>query len=71
MFSAGAGAPMLCLPNGRDQDDNAARVQALGLGRALSPEAAPCDYRRGGDGDACGQNVARQLPRLRHAGSAV
>ena len=41
MFSAGAGAPMLCLPNGRDQNDNAERVAALGLGRALSNEAAP------------------------------
>jgi UDP:flavonoid glycosyltransferase YjiC (YdhE family) len=41
MFSAGAGKPMLCLPNGRDQNDNAARAEALGLGRALSPDAAP------------------------------
>jgi len=41
MFSAGAGKPTLCLPNGRDQNDNAARVEALGLGRALSPDAAP------------------------------
>jgi UDP:flavonoid glycosyltransferase YjiC (YdhE family) len=40
MFSAGAGKPTLCLPNGRDQNDNAARVEALGLGRALSPDAA-------------------------------
>lgn len=41
MFSAGAGAPALCMPNGRDQNDNAARLEALGLGRALSSEAAP------------------------------
>ena len=41
MFAAGAGVPCLCLPNGRDQDDNAARVTALGLGRALPPDAAP------------------------------
>jgi UDP:flavonoid glycosyltransferase YjiC (YdhE family) len=41
MFSAGAGKPTLCLPNGRDQNDNAARAEALGLGRALSPDAAP------------------------------
>ena len=32
---------MLVLPNGRDQNDNADRVEALGLGRALSPEATP------------------------------
>jgi len=43
MYSAGAGKPTLCLPNGRDQNDNAARVEALGLGRALSPEAAPAE----------------------------
>jgi UDP:flavonoid glycosyltransferase YjiC (YdhE family) len=41
MFSAGAGVPALCLPNGRDQNDNAERIEALGLGRSLSPEAAP------------------------------
>jgi UDP:flavonoid glycosyltransferase YjiC (YdhE family) len=41
MYSAGAGKPTLCLPNGRDQNDNAARVQALGLGRTLSPDAVP------------------------------
>jgi UDP:flavonoid glycosyltransferase YjiC (YdhE family) len=41
MYSAGAGKPTLCLPNGRDQNDNAARVEALGLGRALPPDAAP------------------------------
>jgi UDP:flavonoid glycosyltransferase YjiC (YdhE family) len=41
MYSAGAGKPTLCLPNGRDQNDNAARMEALGLGRTLSPEASP------------------------------
>jgi UDP:flavonoid glycosyltransferase YjiC (YdhE family) len=41
MFSAGSGAPMLVLPNGRDQNDNAERVESLCLGRALSPEATP------------------------------
>jgi UDP:flavonoid glycosyltransferase YjiC (YdhE family) len=41
MFSAGAGAPILVLPNGRDQNDNAERVESLCLGRALSPEATP------------------------------
>jgi hypothetical protein len=43
MFSAGAGKPALCLPNGRDQNDNAARAEALGLGYALAPEAAPAE----------------------------
>jgi UDP:flavonoid glycosyltransferase YjiC (YdhE family) len=41
MYSAGAGKPTLCLPNGRDQNDDAARVEALGLGRTLSPDAPP------------------------------
>jgi UDP:flavonoid glycosyltransferase YjiC (YdhE family) len=45
MFSAGAGAPMLCLPNGRDQNDNAVRVEALGLGRMLAPDAGPAEIR--------------------------
>ncbi len=45
MFSAGAGAPLLVLPNGRDQNDNAARVETLGLGRALSSEASPLEIR--------------------------
>ncbi|PPE78398.1 hypothetical protein C3941_18910 [Kaistia algarum] len=43
MQAAGAGVPCLCLPNGRDQDDNAARTTALGLGRALPPDAAPVE----------------------------
>jgi UDP:flavonoid glycosyltransferase YjiC (YdhE family) len=41
MYSAGAGKPTLCLPNGRDQNDNAARMEALGLGRTLAPDAPP------------------------------
>lgn len=41
MYGAGAGVPCLCLPNGRDQDDNAARLAHLGLGRALPPDASP------------------------------
>jgi len=43
MFCAGAGVPMLCLPNGRDQNDNAARVVGLGLGGAIPPDAAPAE----------------------------
>jgi UDP:flavonoid glycosyltransferase YjiC (YdhE family) len=46
MFSAGAGKPILCLPNGRDQNDNAARAEALGLGRTLSSDAAPAEIGR-------------------------
>ena len=37
--TAGAGVPMLCVPMGRDQPGAAARVEALGLGRSLAPDA--------------------------------
>jgi len=46
LFSAGAGVPALCFPNGRDQDDNAARVEALGLGRAMSPDSTDADINK-------------------------
>src|SRR5919202_703797 len=52
--------PLLCLPMGRDQDDNAARVTARGAGLAL-PQDAPVGAIR---------NVLRQLvddPALRAA----
>ncbi|MEX2584161.1 MAG: glycosyltransferase [Gemmatimonadota bacterium] len=35
------GLPLLCLPMGRDQDDNAARVFARGVGLRLRPSAKP------------------------------
>lgn len=35
------GVPLLCLPMGRDQDDNAARVFARGAGLRLRPSASP------------------------------
>ncbi len=36
-----AGVPILCLPTGRDQPDNAARLKARGAGIKLSKRAAP------------------------------
>jgi MGT family glycosyltransferase len=36
-----SGVPLLCLPMGRDQDDNAARVLARGAGLRLKPSARP------------------------------
>jgi MGT family glycosyltransferase len=36
-----AGVPLLCLPMGRDQPDNAARVESRGAGLTLPPEAGP------------------------------
>ena len=35
------GVPLVCLPMGRDQNDNAARVVARGAGLQLSPRARP------------------------------
>ena len=35
------GVPLLCLPMGRDQDDNAARVVARGVGLRLRPSSGP------------------------------
>lgn len=40
MAAVGAGVPLLCMPMGRDQPGNTARVEALNLGRGLSPEAS-------------------------------
>jgi UDP:flavonoid glycosyltransferase YjiC (YdhE family) len=36
-----AGVPILCIPQGRDQSDNAERVAASGVGRALATGAPP------------------------------
>jgi len=38
--SLAAGVPLLCMPMGRDQNDNAARVVARGAGLRLSPDAS-------------------------------
>ena len=43
MAAMAHGVPMLCLPMGRDQDGNAARVEHLGLGRVLSADASTAD----------------------------
>jgi UDP:flavonoid glycosyltransferase YjiC (YdhE family) len=36
-----AGVPLLCIPQGRDQSDNAARVAASGVGRVVATDAPP------------------------------
>jgi MGT family glycosyltransferase len=41
-----AGVPMVCLPMGRDQNDNAARVVFHGAGRRLSPKASTVEIRQ-------------------------
>lgn len=45
--SLAAGVPLLCLPMGRDQNDNAARVVARGAGLRLSAKSSPKSIRNG------------------------
>jgi UDP:flavonoid glycosyltransferase YjiC (YdhE family) len=45
MASFAAGAPVICIPLGRDQDSNARRVEELGLGTVLAPTAEPDEIR--------------------------
>lgn len=46
MAAFSAGVPVVCIPLGRDQPDNARRVQELGLGMVLAPDAAASEIRR-------------------------
>jgi UDP:flavonoid glycosyltransferase YjiC (YdhE family) len=46
LMGSGAGVPMLCIPMGRDQHFDASRVEALGLGRSLSPDSPPDEIGR-------------------------
>ena len=41
-----AGKPMICLPSGRDQPGNAARMEELGVGRALPPTSTADQIRQ-------------------------
>jgi UDP:flavonoid glycosyltransferase YjiC (YdhE family) len=43
MAAMAYGVPMLCLPMGRDQDRNAARVERLGLGRVSPAGSSAAD----------------------------
>jgi MGT family glycosyltransferase len=43
----GHGLPLVCLPIGRDQPDNAARVEWHGVGLRLSPTSSPAVIRAG------------------------
>jgi MGT family glycosyltransferase len=40
------GVPLLCIPDGRDQPDNAARVLAAGAGLRIGKKASPSKLRR-------------------------
>lgn len=41
--SLAAGVPLVCIPQGREQPINAARVAATGAGRVVAPEASPAE----------------------------
>jgi UDP:flavonoid glycosyltransferase YjiC (YdhE family) len=62
------GLPMLCLPMGRDQNDNAARVAARGAGLRLDPDASVEAFR-----DALARLVAEPsfAENARKLGSAI
>jgi MGT family glycosyltransferase len=46
MASLAHGVPLLCMPMGREQHDNAARVAACGAGRVLGADAGVDEIRR-------------------------
>jgi UDP:flavonoid glycosyltransferase YjiC (YdhE family) len=46
MAAFSAGVPVVCIPLGRDQPDNARRVEELGLGTVLSAEATASEIRQ-------------------------
>jgi UDP:flavonoid glycosyltransferase YjiC (YdhE family) len=45
--SLAAGVPLLCMPMGRDQNDNAARIVARGAGLRMSPKSSIKSIRNG------------------------
>jgi MGT family glycosyltransferase len=45
MAALAEGVPMICMPMGRDQNSNAERVAALGLGRTISKDATSAEIR--------------------------
>jgi MGT family glycosyltransferase len=59
-----AGAPLVCIPLGRDQADNAARVTGAGAGLRLTPDASVDDIEKAVAtvlGDPCYRQRARAL----------
>jgi len=64
MTTMAHGVPMLCLPMGRDQHGNAARVAQLGAGRVLAADASPAEI-------AAAVRDALADPALRHNAQRV
>jgi MGT family glycosyltransferase len=48
--SLAAGVPMVCIPQGREQPLNAARVEATGAGRVIAPDASAAEIASAVDG---------------------
>lgn len=64
MKALAAGVPLVCVPMGRDQDDNAARVVELGVGVRLKPTASVDRIRTAVEevmGDRCYRDRAAAL----------
>jgi UDP:flavonoid glycosyltransferase YjiC (YdhE family) len=66
-----AGVPLVCIPQGRDQPENAARVVASGVGRAVAPDAPPAEIAaaldgllRDGDARRSARRFASEIDRL-------
>ncbi len=59
-----AGVPILCIPQGRDQPDNAARVATAGVGHVVPPDASAAEIAAALDrllGDADTRRAARRM----------
>lgn len=68
-----AGLPIVCIPQGRDQHLNAARVEACGVGRVVDPEAPARDLPvavdavlRDGSYRAAARRLAAEIDALGH-----
>jgi UDP:flavonoid glycosyltransferase YjiC (YdhE family) len=59
-----AGVPLVCIPQGRDQSANAARVVASGVGRVVAPDAPPTDIASAVEGLLADDDARRAVGRL-------
>src|SRR5258708_14087026 len=76
--SLAAGVPMVCIPQGREQPINAARLAATGAGRVLAPDAPAAEIRaavdaalRDGQARAAARRFAAATPALGAGESAT
>jgi UDP:flavonoid glycosyltransferase YjiC (YdhE family) len=54
------GVPLVCIPDGRDQPDNAARVVSIGAGVRLNKKASSSKIRRVVEGALLDPNLKRR-----------